>query len=715
MNQRADIGSSRRPSGWQVRRWRRPWFEALLIYVVVFGTLAWPWLKVADRAIPSGLEVASAGDARDHVWILATVAKAIASSPAHLFDAPIFYPALNQLTGAEPFLSSQLVFAPGFFGTGNALFAASVVAWVSYPAAALAMDRLLVALGCVERVAWVGGLAFGLGPLRVPANFQLFQYLNVYLPLVALAITRLRMRPTRSGAVVLAVVLSLGLLSGYYLALMLLVTALTWGLAEVSRPLASRGSFATFAFIAALSATLLLLASSTPYLHSSETWGGMLAPLRTREGATAAWDTAIHAATLESTVTYVLALGGALALTSRAGPANAIALRGILLAVVAFAFMVGPIQYIGDLGIRMPLDLIPGGMGNFFRVPWRFVVVLGFGTALLASAFLELIVRRLSFYAGLAACTLAALALIAFRGTELPGIWLDEVAAQKEPIYERVREVALARGPGPLLELPLPSGLPESFAESMVASIRHEQPLILGYSSYMPRHRHLLLTTISRLLATGEGTDDLVDMTHLRWILLRPLKEWPRPQEREVIANLAELTPVLSRDGWDLLRVDLEPSHSKWFEAIRQPRPETSVLGTPLRPLTDPRGHLRALSIPAVVRPDYFEVAVTVENSGSEDWPATKPLPNASPELLVRLAARIVTRAPETPEQIVWDGRIPLDRDLPASETLRMHLLLPTPSHSGNYTLRLWLQQLSGAGFDPRTSPPLEIPIRVDS
>ena len=78
---------------------------------------------------------------------------------------------------------------------------ANAVALASYPLAALAMDRLLLALGCGGLVAWTGGLLFALGPLRVPGNLQVLQYPNVYLPLLALALMRLRREPdARAGA-----------------------------------------------------------------------------------------------------------------------------------------------------------------------------------------------------------------------------------------------------------------------------------------------------------------------------------------------------------------------------------------------------------------------------------------------------------------------------------------------------------------------------------
>src|SRR5207247_10136634 len=100
----------------------------------------------------------------------------------------------------EHLLSSQLLFAPVFWATHNALLDSNAVVLVSYPMTALAMDRLLVALGCGRPAAVLGALTFALGPLRVPGNMQIVQALNFHLPLVALALLRLRESPRAPAA-----------------------------------------------------------------------------------------------------------------------------------------------------------------------------------------------------------------------------------------------------------------------------------------------------------------------------------------------------------------------------------------------------------------------------------------------------------------------------------------------------------------------------------
>jgi hypothetical protein len=205
---------------------------------------------------------------------------------------------------------------------------------------------------------------------------------------------------------------------------------------------------------------------------------------------------------------------------------------------------------------------------RFFRVPFRFVVLSGFGTALLGVAVLESACARWGARVGRFACVLTAAALLATRGTALVGEGLDEVEPQTHPIYDAVREAARAEGPGPLLELPLADrGFHGLEREAMLGSTRHWLPLVSGLTGYPPFHRDLLVRKIDRL-PEPTALDDLVDLTHVRWLLLRPADQWPDPSVRAGLLGLSQVRPVLARDGWDLLRVDREPQHPEWFAAL---------------------------------------------------------------------------------------------------------------------------------------------------
>src|SRR2546427_10137418 len=205
--------------------------RSLSASLAVFPVLAGPWIVAATRAVPGVGNLAplvSPDDARMICWAFGWLPHAVLTTPAHLLDAPINYPAPAQLIGSEHFASSVLLAAPIFWSTGNAVLAANAIVLASYPLAALAMDRLLLALGCGGLVAWTGGLLFALGPLRVPGNLQVLQYPNVYLPLLALVLLRLRRRTDPRWAVIFALVLLAAVFSSYHMALMSGVMVALW-------------------------------------------------------------------------------------------------------------------------------------------------------------------------------------------------------------------------------------------------------------------------------------------------------------------------------------------------------------------------------------------------------------------------------------------------------------------------------------------------------
>src|SRR5262245_18193169 len=110
-------------------------------YVATFGVLALPWLRVASHAAPYSALMHPA-DERLVVCILGWVATALASHALHVFDAYINFPAPAQLGSIEHLFGTQLLFAIPFGMTDNAVLATNTAVFLSYPLAAMAMDRL---------------------------------------------------------------------------------------------------------------------------------------------------------------------------------------------------------------------------------------------------------------------------------------------------------------------------------------------------------------------------------------------------------------------------------------------------------------------------------------------------------------------------------------------------------------------------------------------
>ena len=240
------------------------WLRVPVGYTVLFACLVAPLVRESGSALPARPNFC---DSQFITWVLSWVHHSLMTAPTHLFDANINYPAPGQLTGSEHFLSTQLVYAPLIWLTGNAVRATNVVAFLSYPLAAIAMERLLHALGYARAVAWLAGLVFALGPLRVPFNVHVVQYLNFYLPLVALLLVRLRDDPVPRRALPLTLALAAGAFSSYYLALLLALVAAVWTVCELGRPSSGRLRFLSLAAGAALVVVAVMALFSTPYFH----------------------------------------------------------------------------------------------------------------------------------------------------------------------------------------------------------------------------------------------------------------------------------------------------------------------------------------------------------------------------------------------------------------------------------------------------------------
>ncbi len=713
---------SRRLPSSGVAREVLPWRDVLasfLAYSAVFAVLAWPWLRSADHAAPYS-DLTYPADEREVAWILAWVTHALTTAPRHLMDANIYYPAPGQLTGIEHFLSTQLVFAPVFWVTQNAVLSANAALLLSYPLGAVAMERLLIALECGRPAAWAGGLVFALGPLRVPGSLMVLKYLNLYLPLIALALTRLRLRPAKGPALGLGLAMALAFLSSYYAAVMAAVAGAMWFPLEWLRPAPGRRRFALLAAAAAIAALSLLVVVSLPYLRRPEVSRTFVGPLASF-------------AQLYVGRRYLYSMGrlslglaalGAALMGSAAPAARRAARRGLLITVVSGLLMLGPVGTVGSWTIPLPFALIANSPARFFRAPSRFVVVLGFGTALLAAAAFEAVWRRLGRRAGGLAVAAVAAAVLATRGSDLAGSRLEEFPEQLHPIYAAVKEAAQTEGAGPVLDLPrvsivtalahpkqYPSG--SSAAEAMLGSTRHWQPLVTGETAYPPPHRQLLVDTIARLPASG-ALDDLVDMTHVRWLLLRPRKEWLEPWRatRDRILLLPDVKRILVLDGWELLRVDRLPRHPGWFAAIAAgPRPHRTLLGTPVKALP-PQG-ARALVLAKGPMPSQalagwlLVLGLRVVNLGTAPWPVAVP-PGAARTHTVRLEARWwLADQPHAADNLRASQEFDLPRDVSPGEDIAQAIWMATPAQPGPYDVEIRVRQVAGAEFDGPGDMPL--------
>jgi hypothetical protein len=724
----------------------------LLLAVVL--VLALPWLPHVYSELP--VDDAS-DDAWLIVWVLDWVRHALAIAPRALFDPPLNWPAPGQLAGSEHFLSNQLLFVPLRWLTGSSLAAANLTALLSYALAVLCMDVLLIALGIEPWAAFVVSFAYGFGWIGRPGRLHILQSQHFYLPLVALALFRLRTRPTPWRALAVAGVLAAGLLSSYHMAVYLSVAAAIWGVAELVRPGEGRERYFGRAAGAALVALALLVMVSMPYLlrpeahgeselaysrwkmshleseHEELANGDLLFLVRSYVGC------ALGAGQSQSCVpvdwladrVWGLEKAGALPLFLLVAPLFVLAgfadaagtpspRRRVFAVgsvfVLAGVLLAGP-AYCDVAGIKVPLPpaLIAASPARFIRVPDRALVLAFFGAALMLACGVEVVLGRFG-RGGRAVLVVVLTATIAFRfplgpavlasttmprtawghlqrwGRLAPVRYLANPALGADaPSYVAVAEEVRRRGEGPLLDLPVTTD-----GAAVVGQMVHRQPTICFYTGYLPAH----VSMVERLIADlpdAAALDDLVDMTGLRWIVLRPEREWPDAEiyrrHLEGLRTHARVRGTAPVGDFTLVELDPTSRHPEWFASLAAgPRRGFSALGTPLVRLPEtPRAAMR-VDVPArVVAGQSVDVAVALENRGSLAWAAAAPARPGVP-YSVRL-------------ELAWLGSDPADgvpatyelrRDVPAGEALVQSLTIGAPRRPGLARLSVALRQVDG-------------------
>jgi hypothetical protein len=649
---------------------------------------------VAGRGLPASHY--HPGDERLVVWILGTVARALASSPLHLFDAPINHPAPGQLAAIEHLLAWQALFAPLFAATGDALLSANAVALLSYPLAALAMCALLVARGCGLPTAWVVGLLFALGSERVPGSLMVLKLANLGLPLVALALDRLRARPTAAGTAALALALAASALCSYYAAVIVAVGTIVWTCFALADPRPDRGRFVVAAAAGGGVALAVLIVVSLPYLARADAHGTIPEPAEwvVTAKATQQWK-------LPLALAAAAAVGAAL-VAARAPDVGALARRGLCLTLLAQLLMLGA-RWSDGPWAPWPFRLIAVSPLRFFRYAWYFEVLFGFGAALLVAAALEG-ARRVGRPLGWAAAAAIGVAIAVGRGPLLARGPVDEIAGARLPVYDLVATATRGRADGALLELPStpPSvrGSVGTETDAMIGSLRHGLPLVHGYTAYPPPHRKVVDQLILRL-PDPQALRDLQDLTHLRWLLLRPVTEWSGWFSREMRAALLaspSLERVAAVDGWDLLRLTREPERPGWYRQIAAgAHPGETILGTPLRPIPDPlaRATVVATLPPVVIAGQPFGLDAQVTNTGMT-WPVASPRPDADLPTVALVARWTLLDG----AGVAHEEMIPFVRDVTEAEAITMRVTLRAPPVPGEYRLDVRPRQRHGAQFE---------------
>lgn len=712
---------------------------SLAAWTIAFAVLSLPLFGSFASGLPT---FPNPNDSQLIVWILDWVFHALPDPALRWVDAPINHPAPGQLTGSDWFLTAQLGFAPAFLATGNAILATNLAAWLTYPLAAALTERLLRRCGFAPSAAIPAALWFALASRRVPFNTHQLQNANFLLPLVALALAHLRAAPTPARTVVAATAFLTAILSALYGALFSAIVG-----AVFLAVLACTGTPETRARFVALAVGAAAIAGAIAALVLSE-WlaraGAEMRPLSLWEGSPRALAQAFLGATRRDAAdpAYWLALllippaiyqamshqraaGIAAIVLWTLGAALSLGLPAVLDGS-AFSFMAYPVRFqvVADLGRAIVLALGVAGLGALFSTP------------------------RAGLFAGAG----AALLIVGVRGIPFAEttFLVPEARERNALVYQRLARLSEA-SPGAVLELPIrvaaePGEAVAVAPDAMLGQLRHRQPLLNAYTGYHAPHRGFVLDAIGRL-PSAAALDDLRRATDVRWILLRPLRDWrenqpPRGVVRAALVDSPAAASVHEVEGWTFVELRPRAAGLDWAEQIAAGRSdrEATGLGYPVPDLREatPTGSIQATWLPEIppAEPAFVRFLVHLENSGEGVWPASV-LPARSmmldlqtEELRGIYQEGLLQRATPFPvegEVVLiarWKPRrqggaapepkiIPLPRDLPPGESMEFWTLLWQPEKPAPYDLELTLAQMHEGEAVVLGLEPFSQPVRI--
>jgi hypothetical protein len=485
-------------------------------------------------------------DGQFSIWNVSWVAHALLTDPGHVLDANIFYPRLRTLVYSETNLGAGTLAVPAYWLTRDPYVAHNFVLVLSFVLGALSMYYLVRYLTEDRRAAIVAAIVFAFTP-HLFAHLQHIQLLmTAGIPLALLGFHRLADHPTTRRGVALGVVIAAETYACAYYAmfLMLMVPVATLIVAGTRQVWRSRAYWTAIA-VAALAAIVLALPLAVQYLSLQRDTGFVRELSEAREFSADAraylasssyahrWMLPLLGRWKEvlfpGFIALVFGVGGAVAgWRSRSRRREIVLVYGTL-AMLAWWISLGPAA-----GLYSVLySSIPGF--TFLRAASRFGLIVSFALAVLAGLGVAALLARVR-RPGIVFAVIAALA----------------IAELIEPVsYRAVRPVApayrvLAHRPrGALLELPVYSRrFAFMRARYMLASTAHWQPLVNGYSDYLPPD----FAAIEGRLGTFPSSEAfaVIERDQIRYAIFHT-KEYKGAQLPALLSRLVAFAPYLQR------------------------------------------------------------------------------------------------------------------------------------------------------------------------
>lgn len=691
-------------------------------------------------------------DARLNAWILAWDHHAAIAQPGAFFAANSFFPERHSLTGSEHLIGVALQALPA------AVFSSSPIALHQF---ALVLSFFVLALNTFALVRWASGhtwaaLAAAATTLFMPWRFSELGHLQLlsaqWFPLIWLLIARIALgaRSWRDTGF-LALVLSVQMLSSFYLAYFALYSAGVLALGLLVQVRFDRAALARLA--AAFAAPCVVVALlALPYLTRLDQGGfaagydfvgdtdpatmwAFIAPT----GSLLADRERMFAGTTYyiPLVVFALAAAALFGLTPKAqravGDASTKRLRALvaslsMVAVASFVMMLGTHLQLGNLALSLPAGWAAKFVPGFsqMRAEFRWASILGMVFPALAGlgiAALDRLAARTFGKKRAPRHIVLALAGVALA-VNTPWFQLPARAAWSDvgDISEASRSLAaLPSGPGVSLPWPLDRVLNSNLSSAyQLSSATDWRPILNGYTGYPPA-THELLQRIAQQLPARSAIDRLQALSGLRWVTLHvdrlagtELARW------DAAVREGRLKLRVSRSHFRIYELPETAQSGRWLEKLTsaksRARTLTDLARSPIVRSDDP-GRL-AVALPDVLLYEPLTgiptpVTVEIENHTNVAWPGL----DLQPEGLVLLRYRFLSsegrEAGRDADQVVWESTAPLDLDVPPHGTVVAQPVIRAPTRSGRYGLRFDLVQRIGEEWVPLGVPAVELKVQV--
>lgn len=487
----------------RARRLLIVWAVAVLLAVA----MTWPLAAGLDHLG----RTQNSGDARYAVWNVSWVAHALTTDPAGVFDANIFHPHRRSLAFSEANLVAGLLATSVWLATRNPFTSLNVVVLFAFASAFVATWYLVLRLTGDPWAAATAGILYAFCPYLFAHSSHIQLLMSPGIPLSMLAFHHLVDRPAAARGALLGLALAATALSCAYYGIYagLMVGCATLFYAWSRRLWRSRQYWAAIAVAAGVSIGSVV-PFLIPYLDIQATTG-FARSLEDAERYAATWKSYLASAALlhrwmlpwlrewggevlfPGFTALVFGAMGAAAVWALRAASDGDAARDRETAL--FYGSVGLLTFWATFGPRAGLyavlyDLIP--VFSLLRAPGRMGLGVMLCLAVLAAfgvrALRRRVPRRRSTAVGLLAAAAAVIDL-----AQVPFPWRPA-----DPI-PRAYDVLESLDRAPVAEFPFYHRASEFHLHTsyMLNATRHWQPLVNGYSDYIPREFRDLAVTLS--------------------------------------------------------------------------------------------------------------------------------------------------------------------------------------------------------------------------